>query len=193
MFIITRIAKKFLTQRKGFNLIEVLLALTIFGIAVPSIGALFSFAYKEESDNTRRTQALFLAESLMSEISQRRFRESAVAPGNGPDAGEISGSDRRNFDDIDDYSIFSKDSSYSVQWGALSPPQDESGTALTDFSMFKQYVEVSNVSSPSAGPTARTDYNSQTEGTTDFKMVKITISWDNGLRKVNLFKVFARQ
>lgn len=189
---------------KGYSLIEIMLAITILAIAIPAVGYVFSLAFREESDTSLESQAVFLANSLLNEISERRFKESAASPGNGPDNGEISGVDRRNFDDIDDYAAFQKDSIYQTAWGRLSPPLDESGTAMNSFSKFSQYAEVINVAPPTSGPTARNNFDAKNEGSTDFKLVTVEISWDptikigiawdwsSARRKVTLYKIFAR-
>lgn len=127
----------------------------------------------------------------MAEISGRRFRESASAPGNGPESGEIAGSDRSQFNDVDDYAAFQQDSLYHTAWGKLTPPRDQKGNTLTNFSAFSQYVTVNNVLDPTLGPTARASYTTQTQGSTNFKLVTVEISWDSGRRKVTLHKVFA--
>ncbi|MBI4404988.1 MAG: prepilin-type N-terminal cleavage/methylation domain-containing protein [Deltaproteobacteria bacterium] len=161
---------------RGFNIIELLLAIALIAIALPSIGHILSVAYTQESDNIMATKALGLAQALMDEISKRHFAS---------DGPELSGYDRRNFDDIADYNYFTSD------WGPLSPPRDESGNALTDFSDFSQMVNVFNVSNVTSGPTGRANYDSQPAGTTDFRLVKVTISWNTGNRSVDLYKVFA--
>lgn len=178
-------------NNKGLNLIEVMLAIVIFATAIPSIGYVFGTAFKQELENSEHTQAVMLAESLLNEISTRAFYESAASPGNCVDAGEENGMDRRSFDDIDDYAIFSKDCGASSRWGLLSPPRDEAGNTLTDYARFSQSVEVYNIKAPTDGPTARLDYDAEPEGTTDFKMVLVTISWNNGKNNVKLYKVFA--
>lgn len=178
-------------DKKGLNLIEVMLAIVIFATAVPAIGYVFGTAFKQEFENSQHTVAVNLASALMDEISTRAFYESAMAKGNCSDAGELNGYDRRAFNDIDDYTIFSKDCGATTAWGALSPPRDEAGNLLSDFSKFSQFVQVYNIKTPTAGPTARTDYAVEADGTTDFKMVIVTISWDGGKNSVKLYKVFA--
>lgn len=171
----------------GWSFVEVILVMALVGIAIPPTLYLFGISLKEDSHTGNRLQALGLANSLMAEISQRRFQESALAPGNGIDATEESGFDRRAFDDIDDYQIF------QASWGALSPPRDESGNALVNYSAFSQTVSVTNVDPVTAGPTARANTDAAAEGTTDFKLVTVTITWDQGQRTLSLHKIFANR
>ncbi len=173
-------------------MLEVLLAMTIFAIAIPTIASLFSGAVRQSVINTKEAQALFLAGNLMNEISQRRYWESAGVPGNGPEISEISGFDRRGFNDVGDYAIFSVDTANASAWGPQNPPRDETGTALTSFAGFSQSVSVVNVSPPSSGPTPRANLNAQADGSTPFKLVTVTISWESNLNKVQLYKIFAQ-
>jgi prepilin-type N-terminal cleavage/methylation domain-containing protein len=177
--------------KTAFTLIEVILALAIFAIAIPTIGQLFAIAVREEADSSNRTQAAFLARALMDEISTRRFWESEGAELGAVDAGEENGFDRRNFDDIDDYKIFQT-------WQAQSPPRDEAGNALNDYARFSQIADVYNVKNPIVDPnggnhpSGRDDYNVEIDGSTGFKLVKVQISWDSARHSVILYKVFAQ-
>lgn len=179
-------------ESKGLSLIEVMLAIVIFATAIPSIGYIFGTAFKQESENSQHTQATALAESLMNEISSHAFYESSTATGNCLDTGEENGFDRRGFDDMDDYAIFSKDCGTVSRWGELTPPRSEAGAALADYAGFSQYVEVYNVKAPLAGPASRADYDAESDGATDFKLVVVTISWNASKNKVKLYKVFTR-
>lgn len=171
-------------NRSGFNLIELIAAMGVLAISIPAIVSLFAVAFGQEAHTANHTRALFLARSLMSEIAQRRFREDAGAPGNGADSGEVTTFDRRAFDDIDDYAQFQI-------WGPLKPPRDESGNALATFSDLTQNVEVTNIAAPLPGPAPRINYTAVPAGTTDFKLVKVSISWDQGKRHVDLHRIIA--
>jgi len=168
----------------GFSLIEVVTALAILGVGLPSLAYLYSVCLQQDVQNAKENQAYFLANSLLTEISQRRFRESAAAPGNGTDSGEVSGFDRRAFDDIDDYAIFEQ------TWGAIDPPRDETGAQLLTYSGFSQNVTVRNVTAPTKAAQTRT-LASQTAGTTDFKLITVVIKWLGGKRQVEVAKLFA--
>lgn len=168
----------------GFSLIEVVTALAILGVGLPSLAFLYSSALEQDVQNAKENQAYYLANSLLTEISQRRFRESAAAAGNGTDSGEVSGFDRRLFDDIDDYAIFEQ------TWGALDPPRDETGTQLATFAGFSQNVIVRNVTAPTKAAQVRT-LATQTAGSTDFKLVTVVIKWLGGKREVQVAKLFA--
>jgi prepilin-type N-terminal cleavage/methylation domain-containing protein len=171
-------------RRAGFALIELIGALAILAIGLPAIAYTFAVSLKTDSTSNSGLQAHFLANALINEISQRRFRESAAAPASGPEAGEVSGYDRRLFDDISDYNIF------QTNWGALSPPRDETGAELANFANFTQYVDVININPPGAAAANRS-FASVSDGSTDFKLVTVTITWEQGRKSVRQSKVFA--
>ncbi len=174
------------SSRRGFTLIEIILAIAVLAIGLPAVCYMYAVAMAVDSDNVKGNQAFYLANALMNEISLRRFRESAAAPGNGPDTGETNGYDRRGFDDIDDYNIF------KLTWNELKPPRDETGASMTDYADFGQYVEVVNIAAPGtsgSGPASRSTA-AVADGSTDFKMVTVRITWQGGKRSVYLSKVF---
>ena len=173
-----------LFSKKGMSLIEMISAMAVAAIALPALAYLFNIAFLSSSENIKKTQAYFLANGLMNVISERRFKESAVKAGNGPDSGEVSQYDRRLFNDIDDYHQF------KLVWGELSPPRDESGNAMNNFSEFTQYVEVNNVAAPSLGFGNRS-FASVLAGSTDFKLVMVTIKSSKSKESVSIYKIFA--
>lgn len=177
--------------KRGLTLIETLLALAIFGIAIPTIGYVFGTSFQQESENAMRMQALFLAQGLMQEISQKKMRQDPSHPENCATADVLSGYDRSLFATVEDYGIFFTDCAGTTAWGELKPPRDETGNSLTDFSKFSQMVTVVNIDPPGIGPNARADYTAKTDGTTDFKLVTVKISWNSGGSKVELHKIFA--
>jgi len=172
------------SSNAGFSLLEVVVALAILGVGLPALAYLYSVALEQDVQSAKENQAYYLANSLLTEISQRRFQESVAAPGNGTDSGEVSSYDRRGFDDIDDYSIFED------TWGALTPPRDETGAQLTQYAGFIQYVTVRNVTEPTTGAQTRT-LATETDGSTDFKLITVNVSWLNGKRTVQAAKLFA--
>lgn len=178
------VSRKLLKHNSGFTLIELAGTIAMLSVALPALAFLFTITAQQDSNTNEGLAAHFLATSLINEMSQRRFRESVAHPAGGPSQGEVSGYDRRNFDDISDYSIFKS------SWGPLTPPRDESGNILTNYSGFSQYVEIANIANPAMN-TAPRNLASIADGTSDFKLVTVTIAWDKGKRKITLSKVFA--
>jgi prepilin-type N-terminal cleavage/methylation domain-containing protein len=179
---------RIVTQR-GFSLIELCISIVVFSLGIGAIANVYAVALMEDSNNSLQSQAQFLANSLMNEISERRFEESAALPGNAPGPGEVNGYSRAAFNDIGDYNQF------KLSWGPLNPPRDENGNALASYSAFSQYVTVVNIANPVASgggiPVPR-NFTAVADGTTDFKLVTVTISWGKGkqAQSVVLAKVF---
>lgn len=169
----------------GYSLIEVATAMVIMSLAFPAIAFMLAAANETDSDVNSSTTAYFLASSLMNEISERRFWQSPSFPGNGPEAGEVTpGSySRMLFNDIDDYNYF------KTTWGAVSPPHDELGNVLNQYQMFSQYVSVVNIAPPDPNGGTRS-YAAVGDGSTDSKLVTVTIAWNRG--NYTIQKVFDR-
>ena len=169
-------------NRKGFTLIEIVLAIFIIGVALVTLLSMFSMGLKGDVFAREMTIASTLAQELMEEIKSQEFEEPRPdTPVFGPEtAGRTrleptvaAASDRTFYDDVDDYDNWSK-----------SPPEEIDGTSLADFSLYTRSVEVRNV--------ANQDYTSeQGDGTTDSKRVTVTIS-KGGNDLVNLTTVVVR-
>lgn len=168
-------------NRKGFTLIEIVLAIFIIGVALVTLLSMFSLGLKGDVFAREMTVASTLSQELMEEIKSRAFEEPDDTPVFGPEtagATQIEPTvataiDRTLYDDVDDYDDWSR-----------NPPEDMAGNPLTDFSLYTRSVEVKNV--------ANQDYTSeQGDGTTDSKKVTVTIS-KGGKDLVNLTTVVVR-
>ena len=86
----------------GFTLIEALLASVVLAASVTAITVPFSSAAQNQHVEARRTQAVALAQELMEEILAQSFADDNpdTARNPGPEMGET---DRRLFDNVDDY------------------------------------------------------------------------------------------
>lgn len=182
-----RRAARGLRSEAGFSLFEVAVALAVLAIALPALTYAFAVGLTLDNDTSKRFQAYYLADAMINEISQRRFYQDSSHKGNGPESGEVtSGSySRLKFNDVDDYNQF------KLSWGKVSPPKNEDGTDMTNLSEFSQYVEVVNIPAPGVSTFART-LTPQSDGSTDFKAVTVTIGWQNNQKSVQVIKVFAR-
>ncbi len=91
--------------RRGFTLVEALLASAVLAMAITGIVMPFTIGAQNEMVDARRTLALDLAEELMEEILSRPFNDPDGPSNPGPESGEV---DRDEFDNIDDYHGFSE-------------------------------------------------------------------------------------
>ena len=98
---------KWIKNAKGFTLIEVILAITVIAIALPSLLALFSETAVTVARTDRLPAATTLAVELMEEIKSLKFDEMAEKASDnwsttlGPDTGE--GTNKSLYDDVDDF------------------------------------------------------------------------------------------
>ncbi len=169
--------------QSGFMLIETVASVLVLAVGLPSIAYLFATGLTVDSDVNRSSTAYFLGNSLMNEISARRYWQSSAAPGNTPFPANINGYDRNGFASISDYNI------YTTTWGKLTPPRDENGNVLNSYSIYSQHVSVVNIAGPGSNGQSRS-LAAAPDGSTDFKLVTVTISWNRGT--FVLQKVFAR-
>lgn len=157
----------------GFTLLEILLALAIFAVALPIISSLFSGGMKQPAIAREQAQAVFLAQELMEEILTRKWDENATPPGHtnnpsviGTDTGETI-STRSTLDDVDDYD------------GLVDNPMHSAdGATLTAFQTFWSQVQVNYVGSDASNPDFET-FLAKNAGS-DFKRVDVTVNWGDG-------------
>lgn len=85
--------------KKGFTLIEALLASAILAMVVMAIVMPFSAGIQNEGTDGRRTLALNLGQEMMEEVMTKPFYDPAGVMTPGPESGET----RATFNCIDDY------------------------------------------------------------------------------------------
>lgn len=96
-------------KRKAVTLIEMIVLLVIFSVAIVSLLRLFVDINMNTVKTERLNQTNLLASSLMEEVLSKHYDEQDQAPFSsnlGPDSGETAGS----FDDIDDYNGYTDSS-----------------------------------------------------------------------------------
>lgn len=121
-------------NKKGFTLVEILIALVILSMGIAMLITMFTVGLKGVIANQVRTQATNLAQDLMDEIIGKEFRDPNQIPGWGIEDGEVQG-DRTTYDDVDDYSA----------WKSKNPPLNISGNELTLYNDFTRSVSVARV------------------------------------------------
>jgi MSHA pilin protein MshD len=97
---------------KGFTLIELVIGIVLFSVAMVTIVSVVMPQVKKGIDPLWQVRAVSLAQSMLTEISSKAYDEASItASGRAPcdpctnsgDLGPESGESRNNFDDIDDY------------------------------------------------------------------------------------------
>jgi len=128
--------KYFLSNKKGFTLIEVVMIIVILGIIMPGIMLYFITGVKDSAIPQKRTTAIFLAEALMEEIKSKGWDEvttidATCSNATLPLAAEEA--TRNLYDDVDDFNGVV----------GVSPPQNSQGASLgTAYQGFSQTVAV---------------------------------------------------
>ena len=117
---------------RAFSLVEVLVAMMIIGgLAVAALNTLGSIAVSRQSA-IEQAQAHALASDLLSEIMNQPYATTDLVIGFiGIETGDLLGSSRRGFDDVDDYD----------GWVG-NPPQTKDGTELSEFADWRRAVTV---------------------------------------------------
>ncbi len=133
-------------RRSGSNLTEVVIATLIVGLmlvpAMNSVGA----SMRSRTANAAMQDGRGLAEQLMTEVLQQPYEDQVLlGEAIGRELGE-SGTNRADWDDVDDYQGWNK-----------SPPQDKQGNQLTNYSGWSRSVSVAWVVPASPANTSVTD------------------------------------
>lgn len=173
---------KRIINHRGVTLIETTITIAFLGITIVPLTMMYNTNYLAGDDASHILIGTNLAQDLMEEIRGKNFEETSGSFGN--ESGEVSGYNRTAFDDVDDYDIY-------TTWGAQSPPRDIDGSQLTDFSGFSRKVTVINIKDVST-VIPRTDFSAQGDGTTDFKLISVTVTWDKGNQSTALKYIAAK-
>lgn len=116
------------SRRRGLTLIDATISIVIVGVLVVSALQATGAVARSRVIQQDRAQAMALARTLMSEVTQ----ESYVDPDGGlvlsPEVGET----RTTYDDVDDYNGLNQ-----------SPPRDRNNAILSDFSSWRWQAAVS--------------------------------------------------
>ena len=123
-----RIRARRTQNRSGLSLIEVVISTLLVGVllvaAMDCVGAVIR-GRLGVGDSGKAEQLL---RQLMSEIMEQEYEEPDDPPVFGRESSE-SGSDRTNWDDVDDYHLWSS-----------SPPEDRSGSPLPNLTDWQRDV-----------------------------------------------------
>jgi len=168
-------AKILINNQRGFSLVEVTMALGFLAIVLVPLSEMYLSGYEGTDDVGDFDQAFNLAQDMMEEITSKAFEDPTGGAGTfGTE--EVS---RINFDDVDDYDGY----------GPNTPPLDINGNTMNEYAGISRSVTVTNVVDVSEVNIPRVNLTAQTDGSTDFKHVVVTISWDNGLQSETLERI----
>ncbi len=119
----------------GLSQAEVVVSTLIVGVLMVSSLSTIAVSRRSQMSESNEVRGLAIAEALLAEIIQLPMREPSCDCGFGIEAGE-SGSNRLNFDDVDDYNNLID-----------SPPKSRNGTACTGYSDLSRNVAIDMVTS----------------------------------------------
>lgn len=168
-------------NRRGFTLVESMLAMAILGIA----GAALLIGTASNASTTRdaleRTIALGMAQQLLDEILGMRYCEIGVSPTDSsltPNASEVAGGARKLFDDIDDYNGVRTTPATDRYGKILGTDDGRGGTRYSAFQVpadyfvgWKQNVDVQYVSETNfAAPLS--------SGVSNYRRIRVWITVD---------------
>ena len=146
------------SSTRGFTLVELVLFISIVGIAIAGVLGAYVHAARDSADPVVKKQALAIAESLLEEIQQMPFTfcdpddpqaataasaaSCTTAEAIGPEAGESRYSSATPFDNVNDY--------HGYNTATEVPPgvKDISGTPIAGLGLYDAAVTVAQAALP---------------------------------------------
>ena len=120
-------------RRRGFTIVELILAITIVGVALAGVATVFVTTSRSSADAMAQQQAQFIAEAYLEEILRQQFFD--------PDEDKVCPSpegSRSSFDSVCDYRNISNQA-----------PANAAGSAIPTLSNYKVTVTVTRDDSTS--------------------------------------------
>jgi MSHA pilin protein MshD len=141
-------------SRSGFVLVEVTIAYVLLVLALVALVPVFIVAIRAGSKTEQLQTATYLSQELLEEVRLRRWDERTPSTGAHVSApsvlgldGTESASDKRTFDDVDDFNGWTE-----------AYPLDPVMRVLPDFKSYRRSVSVSYVDSNLAVSASPTEY-----------------------------------
>ncbi len=130
--------------RSGLSQVEVVVSTIIVGVLMVASFSTIAASRRSQMSESNEVRGLAIAEALMAEITQLPMREPSCDCGFGIEAGE-AGSNRSNYDDVDDYQNL-----------VDSPPKSRSGTACVGYTDLSRSVAIDMVATTDWSATSAT-------------------------------------
>lgn len=142
-------------SRRGFILVEVTIAYVLLAVAIVALVPVFIVSLKAGTNSEQLQTATYLSAELLEEVRLRKWDEatdiSTLAHIEVPSAigrdGTESATDKRTYDDIDDFNGWTE-----------NVPYDPVMRQLTDFKEYRRTVTVGYVDSSMSASAFTTDY-----------------------------------
>jgi len=145
---------------RGFSLVEAMVAMVIVGVMVAAAMQTVGSARLGQFRTSLASTGAMLAQQLMTEILEQAYEDPDGTPVFGPEAGEVVGSSRSKFDDVDDYNGYS-----------CTPPRTRDGTARDDLANWRCSVVVDYVKT--------TDINATIGSNSGIKRITVALYYRN--------------
>ncbi len=162
---------------KGVSLIEVMISIGFLSVLLIPLGEMYLASYGGAGNVGYFDQASNLAQEMMEEITSKAYEDPTAGAGS---FGTEEGS-RVDFDDVDDFDSY----------GPNTPPKDIQNNDMSAYATFSRSVTVVNVSDVGPSNLPRANLNAQTDGSTGFKLVTVTVTWDEGRQMQTLERIVA--
>lgn len=156
---------------------EVMIAIGFLSVFVIPLSNMYLASFEGAGNVGYYDQAFNLAQDLMEEIASKPYEDPTAGAGS---FGTEEAS-RINYDDVDDYDSY----------GPNTPPEDVQGNDMNDYSTFTRSVTVVNVTDVGLANMPRTSLAAQADGSTNFKLVSVTVSWFGGQQSETLERIVA--
>lgn len=122
--------------RRGFSLVELVMAIAVMGIALAGAVAIFATTARHSADPMIQQQAQLIAEAYLDEILIKRFYDPDT---NTVCTGTTAGETRQTYDNVCDYHNINGDAG-----PAGEAPRNQLGTPITELSAYNVEVTVDN-------------------------------------------------
>jgi prepilin-type N-terminal cleavage/methylation domain-containing protein len=165
-------------QRRGFSLVESLVAISVLGLAASVLLLAAQGSLQTSEDAVDRTIAAGVAQQIMDEILNKHFMIPGGDPLNGgftPSSYELAGNGRERYNDTDDFDNFSAKPAEGIWGEALGTGNDAGGQRHANFKVptgfftnWRQRVDVYFVSA--SDPSQKL-----TSGSSYFRCIEVNI------------------